>query len=640
MREKGWTVRKGKGLQSSFVYMREKTMKGVEGIDYFIGEDAFARRYILTNGTMDRRPNLNIADDAGVSADDVSPSSNNASANVDDAHAVSASADNASSSRDAIESAFITEQFGSDEDSICTPPLAQLSPEITPLPNLSLSQFSQLPEPEREPSTSNQLLSGIVIPSTFHGLSQISVDSHPEGLTQLLMSQDSHQLSVLVDAASSMGESGQSDSENEYGTPNEYDTPNNDYHPTLPTYDDVEDAETDDNHADSISYNVDDVNAMDDNDDFEAYDSEDGSEIFDDDEEGNVCDVLDVDGDVEDSSDLNVLDENFVEFLGGQIRLESGNIDTNALRSMEWTAPSNQYDDPDVIAYQGLTNNPGGPIPLFDTLFESPIDLLYRFFPKKLWLSIARETNRYERQTRSERAAKLFAKYQRRRRTSDNNSPNSIAIIKARMRTTPPIEAWEIVRCVGLLIANTLCNHLRGIYHNWSKTTSGALPPGSYGHFMARNRFTHILRMLHFTNNASRGCTRDKAWKIRNVVNVLQKTFRSSWTLTPFLSFDEGVLPSTSRRNTTRMYMPDKPHRWGTKLFMTCDAESCYCFRWVLHFFCPDQHVAYCIMPSTNERVCSTCNMIMQHTRDSNSNMLHQQHVYQHSELEFFTCCY
>ena len=44
---------------------------------------------------------------------------------------------------------------------------------------------------------------------------------------------------------------------------------------------------------------------------------------------------------------------------------------------------------------------------------------------------------------------------------------------------------------------------------------------------------------------------------------------------------DEGVLPSTSRMNPTRMYMPDKPHKWGTKLFMTCDAATSYCFRYV-----------------------------------------------------------
>jgi hypothetical protein len=39
------------------------------------------------------------------------------------------------------------------------------------------------------------------------------------------------------------------------------------------------------------------------------------------------------------------------------------------------------------------------------------------------------------------------------------------------------------------------------------------------------------------------------------------------------------VLPSTSRRNTTRMFMPDKPRRYGSKMFMTCDSRTAYCHR-------------------------------------------------------------
>jgi hypothetical protein len=45
------------------------------------------------------------------------------------------------------------------------------------------------------------------------------------------------------------------------------------------------------------------------------------------------------------------------------------------------------------------------------------------------------------------------------------------------------------------------------------------------------------------------------------------------------------VLPATSRRNTTRMYMPDKPHKFGTKQFMTCDSETSYCFRYAFFWF-------------------------------------------------------
>lgn len=83
-------------------------------------------------------------------------------------------------------------------------------------------------------------------------------------------------------------------------------------------------------------------------------------------------------------------------------------------------------------------------------------------------------------------------------------------------------------------------------------------------------------------NNETRGATNDKAWKFGKVVQVLQRTFLSSWTVGARFSFDEGVLPSTSRMKGTRMHMPDKPHKWGTKMFMCCDADTSYCYRYAV----------------------------------------------------------
>ncbi|POM78257.1 Hypothetical protein PHPALM_4231 [Phytophthora palmivora] len=49
------------------------------------------------------------------------------------------------------------------------------------------------------------------------------------------------------------------------------------------------------------------------------------------------------------------------------------------------------------------------------------------------------------------------------------------------------------------------------------------------------------------------------------------------------------MIPSRSRHNVTRQYMKDKPHKWGTKLFMTCCANTAYWLR--LEVFCgKDQH--------------------------------------------------
>lgn len=143
---------------------------------------------------------------------------------------------------------------------------------------------------------------------------------------------------------------------------------------------------------------------------------------------------------------------------------------------------------------------------------------------------------------------------------------------------------FEILHVVGLLIAHVLCPHKRRFSSHWSMTDDGAIPAGVFGRFMARNRCTSILRDLHFVNNAVPH-VRDRIWKLRPVVIVVQERFLSGWSLPAVFSFQEGVLPSTSRRNTTRMFMPDKSHRYGTKMFMVCDLKTAYCHRYVF-FFC------------------------------------------------------
>ncbi|ETL32421.1 hypothetical protein L916_15009, partial [Phytophthora nicotianae] len=52
---------------------------------------------------------------------------------------------------------------------------------------------------------------------------------------------------------------------------------------------------------------------------------------------------------------------------------------------------------------------------------------------------------------------------------------------------------------------------------------------------------------------------------------------------TSHVSFDEGVLPATSMRNPTRIFMSDKLHRYGSKIFMLCDAKTAYCHRFEVY---------------------------------------------------------
>ncbi|GMG18605.1 unnamed protein product [Phytophthora fragariaefolia] len=189
-----------------------------------------------------------------------------------------------------------------------------------------------------------------------------------------------------------------------------------------------------------------------------------------------------------------------------------------------------------------------------------------------LWVAITTETNRYAVQQVDRRAQALHAKQHEGRR-------EMLQQIRRRIKSKKEYEAHEILHVVGLLVARMLCPQQRRFSAHRSMVEDGAVPAGNFGRYMARNRCADILRDLHFVDNEAPR-TRDKLWKLRPVVDKPQQRFLAGWSLPTLFSFDEGVLPSTSRWNTSRMFMPDKPHRYGSKIFMTCDPWTAYCHRY------------------------------------------------------------
>ncbi|KAG3198535.1 hypothetical protein PC128_g5971 [Phytophthora cactorum] len=203
---------------------------------------------------------------------------------------------------------------------------------------------------------------------------------------------------------------------------------------------------------------------------------------------------------------------------------------------------------------------------------DSPLMLFFYFVPRSLWVLIEKETNRYKKHSVKARAKRIRAKQRKR----GAQTPESGKQIKRRLRAEAKYEVHGILHVIGLLIPRMLNPMTRWFSRHWAMTDDGAIPAGNFGKFMARNRSTAILRDLHFVNNEATR-VRDKLGKLRPVVNVLQSRFLSGWSLPSKFSFDEGVLPATSRCNTTRMFMPDKPRRYGTKMFMVCDSITAFC---------------------------------------------------------------
>jgi hypothetical protein len=558
MRALEWSAVKGRGLQASYLYVRAGCSidGGVEGRDYFAGDDSFAAWW-LSEG---RR--LAPQDDDDDKEPDPPP--------TPPAHSPMQLAQ--STPRADEESPLVLAQS--------TPPQSQ-SPIQTDQPAVagesavSSTQdavdrlFGSQPVSPRPDSTQDVVqFFGSRPVSPAHSQDQYD-GSDTGGFSQLPASSLPSSFVALLDAASSMGEEEASDEDDQ------------DEQLQPPTQ----------GASQGASLDPDDVNKIENLAELDDWDSEadEGADegVF---EEDSVPQRQHDDDDDNDRDDGELIDRAFLDSLGGEVRVNAGSVNADALRATRWAPVTDQFEDDSTQAYTGLTSSPGGPDQRLVEVFDNPAALFFAFFPRSLWKSIASESNRYERQTRTARANALIATQRRRRAQAqdDTITVEDMATVKTRMRLTPAIEAWKVVRAVGLLVANVLCTHRTGIRNHWSTSGRGAIPSGNFGLVMARNRFWHIMRHLHFTDNNQRAQITDKAWKIRPIVSVLQDRFRTLWQLTPTLSFDEGVLPSTSRMNTTRLYMPDKPHKWGTKLFMTCDSETSYCFR---YFFCAFQHV-------------------------------------------------
>lgn len=165
---------------------------------------------------------------------------------------------------------------------------------------------------------------------------------------------------------------------------------------------------------------------------------------------------------------------------------------------------------------------------------------------------------------------------------------------EASLRSTGSSTTWKTSRipaaragAVHQAADCALAQHAEGgLWKHWSTDSDGALTHGTWGRFLTRKRFQDISLFLHFNDNSSSSAAEDKAWKIRPLIQALQKTFKRVYRLGKAVSFDEGMVPSTSQYNPMRVFMKDKPKKWGSKLYLTCCAETAYCAKCEVVLFC------------------------------------------------------
>ncbi|KAH9191915.1 hypothetical protein AeNC1_006103, partial [Aphanomyces euteiches] len=122
--------------------------------------------------------------------------------------------------------------------------------------------------------------------------------------------------------------------------------------------------------------------------------------------------------------------------------------------------------------------------------------------------------------------------------------------------TCNDITVDEFLKFLGLVIAHSSCT--------WS----------TYGAYMSRNRFAEISQYMHFADNTKQPPRGDKFYKIRPIIDQINETFQSSYVHGAHLAFDEGIWSTKSKYCPAKQFNPNKPHKWGLKVFMLCCATS------------------------------------------------------------------
>ena len=92
---------------------------------------------------------------------------------------------------------------------------------------------------------------------------------------------------------------------------------------------------------------------------------------------------------------------------------------------------------------------------------------------------------------------------------------------------------------------------------------------------MARDRFFHILRFLHFEDNDNPP-SRDnpdfnRFWKIRKIFDTLSNKFCEMYNPTEHLAVDE-VIMLYKGKVIFGQYIPKKHKRFGIKIYKRCDS--------------------------------------------------------------------
>ena len=142
-----------------------------------------------------------------------------------------------------------------------------------------------------------------------------------------------------------------------------------------------------------------------------------------------------------------------------------------------------------------------------------------------------------------------------------------------------PVSREELMAFIGINIAMGIIS-LPCVDDYWS--TDPILCHSWFRIVMPRNRFRQILRYIHVVDNTNAPkCTDpdyDKLWKVRSLLNALEESTSQLYSPHQQVSINESMI-GTKCRLLFIQYMPQKPTKWGIKVWVCSDARNGYIYN-------------------------------------------------------------
>ena len=183
---------------------------------------------------------------------------------------------------------------------------------------------------------------------------------------------------------------------------------------------------------------------------------------------------------------------------------------------------------------------------------DSPEDYFKLFIGEDIWTLFVVETNRYAQQVIA-------------LKPECYNASN-----------WKPTDVPEMKRFMALLIATGIVGK-PFLRHFWSLNSVMYTP--FFPRVMTRDRFFAILAFFHLNDNDNQAPRDspdyDKLFKVRPLYDHLVHTFAAAYYPEEHVAVDESIMPWRGKVSF-RMFIPNKPVRYGMKLYCLCESSSGY----------------------------------------------------------------